>query len=139
MITETRRPTTPIKFPGSSQGFKSCVAASSCILTLLGESSVSYASFWMLRVDLCLCIRRTSFTYSLNVVSARPINVKQSIVYLRALVWFSSRCFSIYDDEETNAFRLVHLIACFCIRSMLLLNILIVYFDTCCLILLPYL
>ena len=43
--------------------------------------------------------------HSLNVVFARPITVNQSVLYLRAQLLFSSRCFNIADDDEVEAYR----------------------------------
>ena len=122
MITETRRPTTTIKFPRvfarfyNLRGSFTWYLRPNCV-----KSSVPYASFWMVRVSSCLFIKRVLFTHNLNVVSVRPNTVKQSLVYLRVQLLLSSWCFNIAEDVKTNTFRWV-LITCFCIGSTLLSN-----------------
>ena len=107
VITETRPSTTPIKFPRVFTIFqkrRGSLSLYRCRNWV--KISVSYASFLMLRVGVCLGIRRASFTRSCNVVYVRPITVKQSLVDLLAQLLFSSRYFKIYRGINTSLIRI---------------------------------
>ena len=122
MITETRRPATPIKFPGSSQGFRSSVAASRCIFALV-EWKAAFHTFpfecWELA---CVCVLGEptlhaawmSFLHVQSPWSNHWYNFRRSC-HIQQVTEYRQR-------REFNAFRLVHLIPCFCISWILQSN-----------------